>query len=55
MCSSIGRMAATSALSLSQAGVRVDGDGKVVVDREERTSALNVYAIGDVAKVYTHM
>ena len=29
----------------------MDDDGKVVVDQEERTSAQNVYAIGDVARV----
>ena len=52
---SIGRAAATRPLGLSRAGVRVDDDGKVVVDQEERTSTPNVYAIGDVAKVFhTH-
>jgi thioredoxin reductase (NADPH) len=45
-----GRAAATSSLAVSRAGVMVDDDGKVVVDQEERTSAPNVYAIGDVAK-----
>lgn len=36
----------------------MDDDGKVVVDDAERTSAPNIYAIGDVAKVcmcYMHM
>ena len=32
----------------------MDDDGKVVVDQEERTSAPNVYAIGDVAKVHIY-
>ena len=27
--------------------------GKVVVDEAERTSVANVYAVGDVAQVYT--
>ena len=51
---SIGRAAATRSLDLSRAGVRVDDNGKVVVDQEERTSTPNVYAIGDVAKVLLH-
>lgn len=29
----------------------MDDDGKVIVDDAERTSAANIYAIGDVAKV----
>lgn len=47
----IGRKASTHSLELSLAGVRVDDDGKVIVDDAERTSAANIYAIGDVAKV----
>lgn len=47
----IGRKASTHSLELSRAGVRVDDDGKVVVNDTERTSAPNIYAIGDVAKV----
>lgn len=47
-----GRKASTHSLELSLAGVTVDEDGKVVVTETERTSAPNVYAIGDVAKVY---
>ena len=46
-----GREAATGSLALPNAGVSVDDDGKVVVDEGERTTAANIYAIGDVAKV----
>ena len=48
---SLGREAATGALGLPRAGVNVDDNGKVLVDEAEETTAPNVYAIGDVAKV----
>ena len=47
----IGRVAATASLDLHLAGVRVDEEGKVVVDEADRTSTQSVYAIGDVARV----
>ena len=47
----LGRRPATRSLSLSCAGVNVDSEGKVLVDEADRTSAPNIYAIGDVAQV----
>jgi len=42
-----GRAPNTSDLRLDAAGVRVDGQGAIVIDRAMRTSAPNVYAAGD--------
>ena len=50
-----GRRPATHSLGLSLAGVGVDGEGKVVVDEADRTSASNIYAIGDAAKVRANL
>ena len=45
----IGRDAETTQLNLGAAGVDVNPrNGKVLHDEEERTSAANIYAIGDV-------
>ncbi|HET7453154.1 MAG TPA: FAD-dependent oxidoreductase, partial [Thermoanaerobaculia bacterium] len=43
-----GRRANTEGLDLDKAGVEVDARGRVVVDRDFRTSAPGVYAAGDV-------
>ncbi|MGP5291792.1 FAD-dependent oxidoreductase [Brachybacterium tyrofermentans] len=43
-----GRRPATDDLGLEQAGIDVDERGAIVVDEHLRTSAENVYAIGDV-------
>ena len=45
----IGRVARTEDMGLEEAGVTVGADGRVVVDPEQRTTAPNVYALGDVA------
>jgi NAD(P) transhydrogenase len=45
-----GRTPNTAGLGLEQAGVRVDGDGRIVVDRYYRTSAAGIYAAGDVVR-----
>ena len=44
-----GRRPCTSGIGLERAGVRVDGDGFVVTDALDRTSAAHIFAIGDVA------
>ncbi|MGB5079694.1 MAG: glutathione-disulfide reductase [Burkholderiales bacterium] len=43
-----GRRASTAGLGLAEAGVRLDGEGGVVVDRFCRSSVAPVYAVGDV-------
>jgi glutathione reductase (NADPH) len=43
-----GRAANTSGLGLENVGVMLDGLNAIVVDRYSRTSAENIYAIGDV-------
>ncbi|MEX2353966.1 MAG: FAD-dependent oxidoreductase, partial [Gammaproteobacteria bacterium] len=44
-----GRIPDTSGLGLDNAGVHTDGDGRIIVDTQFRTSASSVYAIGDVS------
>lgn len=44
-----GRHAVTKSLNLEAVGVETDAKGKIVVDKYERTSVENIYAIGDVA------
>ena len=44
----IGRVPNTDGLGLERAGVQVDGQGAVIVDELMRTSADNIYAVGDV-------
>jgi dihydrolipoamide dehydrogenase len=45
----VGRRPCTTGLALEEAGVEVDAkSGRVMVDREYRTTAANVYAIGDL-------
>ena len=46
--SAIGRQPNTEKLDLECAGVTVDGAGAIVVDEFMRTSADNIYAVGDV-------
>lgn len=48
----VGRLAATPSLDLHLARVSMDVEGKVIVNEADRTSAHNIYAIGDIAKVY---
>jgi glutathione reductase (NADPH) len=43
-----GRAANTHGIGLEDVGVMLDGVGAIVVDRYSRTSAENIYAIGDV-------
>lgn len=43
-----GRLPATKGLGLEEAGVRLDGEGGVVVDEYGRTSVPSVFAVGDV-------
>jgi glutathione reductase (NADPH) len=43
-----GRAANTQGIGLEEAGVMLDGVGAIVVDRYSRTSAENIYAVGDV-------
>jgi len=43
-----GRRASTGGLNLPAAGVKVNADGTVVVDKFSQTSADNIWAIGDV-------
>lgn len=44
----IGRRAYTDNLGLENVGVQTDERGKIIVDNHLRTSAANIYAIGDV-------
>jgi glutathione reductase (NADPH) len=44
----IGRRANADSLNLDAAGVEVDRHGSIVADEYERTSAPNIYALGDV-------
>lgn len=46
----VGRKPNTEGLGLQQAGVQLDGGGQIAVDDAFRTSAPNVYAIGDVIR-----
>jgi glutathione reductase (NADPH) len=43
-----GRTANTASLGLAEAGVKLDDEGGVVVDRFCRSSVENIYAVGDV-------
>lgn len=45
---SVGRRPNTSDLDLDKAGVKLDDHGFIMVDSNFRTSAANIYAIGDV-------
>jgi glutathione reductase (NADPH) len=44
----LGRDPATAGLGLERAGVKVNDDGAVIVDEYSQTTALSVFAIGDV-------
>jgi glutathione reductase (NADPH) len=44
----IGRSPNTAGLGLEAAGVKLDGDGAVVVDGSSKTTAPSIYAVGDV-------
>jgi glutathione reductase (NADPH) len=44
----VGRDPATAGIGLETAGVALDREGAIIVDDEDRTSAPNVFAIGDV-------
>jgi glutathione reductase (NADPH) len=44
----VGRDPASRGIGLEEAGVALDPQGAVVVDDDDRTSAPNIYAIGDV-------
>jgi glutathione reductase (NADPH) len=43
----IGRRPLTANMGLAEAGVNLDGEGAVVVNRHSRSSVENIYAIGD--------
>jgi dihydrolipoamide dehydrogenase len=45
----VGRRPNSENLGLEQAGVKVDARGFITVDRQQRTSIANIFAIGDVA------
>lgn len=47
---SVGRRPYTDGLNAEAAGVKIDGRGKIEVDEHLRTSAANIYAIGDVIR-----
>ena len=44
----VGRVANTEGLGLERAGVKLDGDGAVIVDPFSQTDAPSIYAVGDV-------
>ncbi|MFM9967505.1 MAG: glutathione-disulfide reductase [Burkholderiales bacterium] len=43
-----GRLPATAAMGLAEAGVNLDEEGGIVVDEHGRTSVPNIFAVGDV-------
>jgi glutathione reductase (NADPH) len=43
-----GRSPATGGIGLESAGVALDDDGAIIVDGEDRTSAPDIFAVGDV-------
>jgi dihydrolipoamide dehydrogenase len=45
-----GRRPDTEALGLEAAGIKLDDDGKVAVDENQKTSSDKVYAIGDIVR-----
>lgn len=45
----LGRVPNTADLGLDAAGVAVDADGRIVVDGRQRTTAKDVYALGDIS------
>ncbi|MGD1946921.1 MAG: dihydrolipoyl dehydrogenase [Croceivirga sp.] len=47
---SVGRSAYTEGLNIEAAGVQLDERGRVKVNQHLQTTALNIYAIGDVVK-----
>ena len=47
---SVGRNPYTEGLNLSKIGINKDKSGRIEVDKEFRTSAKNIFAIGDVIK-----
>jgi len=44
----IGRAPHTASLALANAGVELDGEGFIVVDKYQNTSTAGIYAVGDV-------
>src|SRR5689334_9309634 len=44
----VGRHPNTAKIGLTEAGVEIDRNGAIVVDEYSRTSAANIYAVGDV-------
>lgn len=48
----VGRTPNGDVLDVTTAGVELDGDGHVVVDDEQRTSAPDVWALGDVSSAF---
>jgi len=46
----VGRVPSTSGLGLKDAGVEIDGNGFIKIDKNMRTSAGNIYAAGDVVR-----
>lgn len=44
----VGRKPATEGLGLEAAGVKLNKDGAVIVDEENRTTIANIFAVGDV-------
>ena len=45
----VGRQPNSDGLELEQAGVKTDEHGAIIIDQQCRTSAENIYAVGDVA------
>lgn len=45
----VGREANTEELGLEKAGVEIDDNGNIRIDKQCRTTAENIYAVGDVA------
>jgi glutathione reductase (NADPH) len=48
----VGRVANTAGLGLERVGVRLESDGRIIVDANSRTNVDNIYAVGDASSRY---
>jgi glutathione reductase (NADPH) len=48
----VGRVANTAGLGLERVGVRLESDGRIIVDANSRTNVESIYAVGDASSRY---